>query len=324
METEFDYLNPKIIEHFTSPRNIGEIENADGTATVGDPSCGDHIKVWIKIKDNTIVDFKYKVFGCWGAISTTSVVSELAIGKTLKEAIKLTDDDVIVALGGIPENKQHCSLLGIQGLRAAIADYIVKDNHKRFVERIELYRSAGYDIPAAREKIVRFLDNFPVEAKILDIGTGKGHLAIAIARSGRKCTSIDISREEIRFARLNAIYAGVDDLIDFQLQDARRMNFPKESFDCVLTAAFFHHLAQSEVALNEMLRVCKPSGELIISDLNEKGLKIMDEVHQKEGREHVCIGWRIDELEQWFKNKKLNCLKYSIDCEDILIVKKND
>jgi nitrogen fixation NifU-like protein len=119
------------IDHFLNPRNIGEIENADGHARVGDPSCGDFIKVLIKVKDEIITDYKFKVSG-GGANATTSVASELTIGKRLKEAIRLSDDDIILALGGIPDNKKHCSLLGINGLRAPIADYLVKDNHKKY------------------------------------------------------------------------------------------------------------------------------------------------------------------------------------------------
>ena len=123
MEQAASNINQKILDHFLNPRNVGEIENADGYAKIGDPSCGDFIKVWLRIENEIIVDFKYKVFGCWGAISTTSGASELAIGKSTKDATKITDDDVIKALGGLPEQKQHCSLLGVQGLRAARADY---------------------------------------------------------------------------------------------------------------------------------------------------------------------------------------------------------
>ena len=324
MESATTLLNQKILDHFTNPRNIGEIENPDGYAKIGDPNCGDYIKVWIRIKDETITDFKYKVFGCWGAISTTSVVSELAIGKSLKQASKLTDDDVIKVLGGIPENKQHCSLLGIQGLRAAIADFLVKDNHKKYTERIELYRAHGYDIPGLREQMVQYLNNLQHSATILDLGTGKGHLSLAIARTGHRCTSVDISAEEIYYAQLNAIYFGVDDLIDFQEKDARQMSFADASFDAILSAALFHHLIHPELVLNEMVRVCKGSGRIIISDLNEKGQQIVAKVHSSEGKEHVQVGWTIRKIEQWFKYKGFKYTKYSENCEDILVVKMKD
>lgn len=303
MEQPASDINQKILDHFLNPRNVGEIETADGYAKIGDPNCGDFIKVWLRIENETIVDFKYKVFDCWGAISTTSVVSELAIGKSIKEATRITDDDVVNALGGIPENKQHCSLLGVQGLRAALADFVLKDNHRKYVARLEQYRSLGYDIAAIREKMVNLLSDLFNGAKILDVGCGKGHLALAIARSGRSCTSIDISDEEIYYARLNAIYFNVDDRIDLQLQDARQLKFESHSFDAVTSAALFHHLIHPQLVLNEMLRVCKSPGKIIISDLNEQGQQAVAQVHQEEGREHVMFGWSIEEIKSWFENK---------------------
>lgn len=303
MEQPASDINRKILDHFLNPRNVGEIENADGYAKIGDPTCGDFIKVWICIKSETIVDFKYKVFGCWGAISTTSVVSELAIGRSIKEATKITDDDVIRELGGIPEQKQHCSLLGVLGLRAAITDFLLKDNHRKYAARMEQYRVKGYDIPAIREKIAHLLSDLSNGAKILDVGCGKGHLALAISRSGKSCTAIDISDEEIYFARLNAIFFDVIDRIDLQIQDARQLKFESQTYDSVVSATLFHHLIHPQLVLNEMLRVCKSPGKIIISDLNEKGQQAVAAVHREEGREHVMVGWSIEEIKSWFENK---------------------
>ncbi len=320
METVTSELNEKILDHFNNPRNVGEIENADGYAKVGDPRCGDFIKIWIKIKDERITDFKYKVFGCWGAISTTSVTSELAIGKSLKQAIKLTDDDVIKKLEGIPENKQHCSLLGIQGLRTAIADFLVKENHKKYAARIELYRSFGYDIPKLREKMVQQLNGLPEGASIMDVGAGKGHLSLTITKSGKRCTAVDNSSEEIYLARLNAIHFARDDLIDFKKQDARQLKFESDSFDAILSAAFFHHAIHPELVLNEMQRVCKSNGRIIISDLNEKGQQILSRILQKEGKEHVMVGWSLKKITKWFENKNFEVKLIHENCEDIIII----
>jgi nitrogen fixation NifU-like protein len=115
--------NETLIDHFMHPRNVGEIENPDAMAVVGDPTCGDFIRVYIKVKDARISDFKFLTMGCPGAISTSSIATELAIGKTLEEALKLTDNDVIQAAGGIPARKAHCSLLAIRGLHEAILNY---------------------------------------------------------------------------------------------------------------------------------------------------------------------------------------------------------
>lgn len=124
LSDEVGYLvyNETLIDHFVHPRNVGEIENPDAMALVGDPTCGDFIRVTIKVKDGRISDFKFLTMGCPGAISTSSIATELAIGKTLEEALKLTDNDVIEAAGGIPARKAHCSLLAIRGLHQAILD----------------------------------------------------------------------------------------------------------------------------------------------------------------------------------------------------------
>jgi nitrogen fixation protein NifU and related proteins len=115
--------NETLIDHFTRPRNVGEIENPDAMSIVGDPECGDHIRVYLKIDGDKISNFKFLVQGCPGAISTSSIATELAIGKTLSEALGLTDNDVIEAAGGIPARKVHCSLLAIRGLHEAILNY---------------------------------------------------------------------------------------------------------------------------------------------------------------------------------------------------------
>ena len=125
LNDEVGYLvyNETLIDHFMHPRNVGEIEKPDAMAVVGDPTCGDFIRVYIKVDDGRISAFKFLTQGCPGAISTSSIATELAIGKTLEEALKLTDNDVIEAAGGIPARKAHCSLLAIKGLHQAILDY---------------------------------------------------------------------------------------------------------------------------------------------------------------------------------------------------------
>jgi nitrogen fixation NifU-like protein len=115
--------NETLIDHFMHPRNVGEIENPDAMEVVGDPTCGDFIRVYLKVEDGKISAFKFLTQGCPGAISTSSIATELAIGKTLEEALKLTDNDVIHAAGGIPARKAHCSLLAIRGLHEALLNY---------------------------------------------------------------------------------------------------------------------------------------------------------------------------------------------------------
>jgi len=132
-DSDIGYIcyNERIIEHFMNPRNVGLIEDPDGQAVVGDPTCGDYIEVCIKVEGERIVDFKFLISGCPAAISTSSIATELAIGKTIEEAMALTDNDVIVATGGIPARKVHCSLLALRGLQQAIQDYLGKNSQNR-------------------------------------------------------------------------------------------------------------------------------------------------------------------------------------------------
>jgi len=120
------FYNDLVIDHFTNPRNVGEVEDPDGQVVIGDPSCGDQMKVTMKINGNRIVDIKFTSNGCSGAIATSSMMTELAKGKTVEEALKLTDEDVVTALGGIPEKKKDCSLMGVSGLQGALKDFLRK------------------------------------------------------------------------------------------------------------------------------------------------------------------------------------------------------
>ena len=113
----------KVMDHFANPRNVGEIENADGVGTVGNAKCGDIMKMYIKVENGIIVDVKFKTFGCGAAIATSSMATELVKGKTLEEAWKLTNKAVADALDGLPPVKIHCSVLAEEAVKAAIKDY---------------------------------------------------------------------------------------------------------------------------------------------------------------------------------------------------------
>jgi nitrogen fixation NifU-like protein len=119
--------NEKVMEHFTNPRNVGEIPDADGMGEVGNAKCGDIMRMYLKIEDNRIVDVKFKTFGCGSAIASSSVATELIKGRTIKEALALTNQEVITALGGLPTVKIHCSVLAEQAIKAALLDYANKN-----------------------------------------------------------------------------------------------------------------------------------------------------------------------------------------------------
>jgi len=122
--------NEKVMDHFTNPRNVGEISNPDGVGEEGNPVCGDMMTFYIKVKGNRLDDVKFKTFGCGAAIAVSSMVSEMAKGKTIDEARKITPELVAKELEGLPKNKFHCSNLGAQALNKAIDNYVAKKGKK--------------------------------------------------------------------------------------------------------------------------------------------------------------------------------------------------
>lgn len=118
----------KVMDHFTNPRNVGEIEDASGVGTVGNAKCGDIMRIYLDIKDDVIKDAKFKTFGCGAAVATSSMATELIIGKTVNEALLITNKAVMEALDGLPPVKVHCSLLAEEAIHAALWDYATKNN----------------------------------------------------------------------------------------------------------------------------------------------------------------------------------------------------
>jgi len=116
----------KVMDHFANPRNVGEIENANGVGEVGNAKCGDIMRIYLDVQDDIIKDVKFKTFGCGAAIATSSMVTELVMGKTLEEALKISNDAVAEALDGLPPAKMHCSNLAADALHEAIKDYLQK------------------------------------------------------------------------------------------------------------------------------------------------------------------------------------------------------
>lgn len=131
----------KVMDHFAHPRNVGEIENADGVGTVGNATCGDIMQMFLKIENDVIVDVKFKTFGCGAAIATSSMATELIKGRTVKEALDLTNKAVVEALDGLPAIKIHCSVLAEEAVRAALADYYRKTG-----------REIDFEVPEADEE----------------------------------------------------------------------------------------------------------------------------------------------------------------------------
>jgi len=121
----------KVMDHFMNPRNVGIIEDADGIGEVGNPVCGDIMRMMIKVKNNIITDIKFQTFGCGAAVATSSMVSEMIKGKSIEEALEITNKSVAEALDGLPPIKMHCSNLAEQGVKSAIDDYFKKHEEKK-------------------------------------------------------------------------------------------------------------------------------------------------------------------------------------------------
>jgi nitrogen fixation NifU-like protein len=121
----------RVMEHFQNPRNVGEMESPDGIGHVGNPVCGDIMELYIKVKDDIIIDARFKTFGCGAAIATSSMVTEMVKGKTIEQALKISNKAVAEALDGLPPIKMHCSALAEEALRLAIEDYLAKSKRKK-------------------------------------------------------------------------------------------------------------------------------------------------------------------------------------------------
>jgi nitrogen fixation NifU-like protein len=129
--------NQKVMDHFHNPRNMGEMQDADGIGSVGNPVCGDLMTVFIKVENDKIIDVKFKTFGCVSAIATSSMITELAKGKTIEECLQFSRNDIADNLGGLPPNKMHCSNLAAEALHAAIKNYLEKIGSP-LAEKIEI------------------------------------------------------------------------------------------------------------------------------------------------------------------------------------------
>lgn len=144
----------KVMDHFANPRNVGEIENADGIGEVGNPKCGDIMKMYLKIDNNIITDVKFKTFGCGAAIATSSMATELVKGKSIDDALKVTNRAVMEALDGLPPVKVHCSVLAEEAIKAAISDYYSKKgiNPEPIVGKVESHCSEDSSCPCGLDK----------------------------------------------------------------------------------------------------------------------------------------------------------------------------
>lgn len=173
----------------------------------------------------------------------------------------------------------------------------VLENRRRYESRRELYRSFGYDIEREREFILGIIR--PVTGPVLEIGTGKGYMTVALARAGSRLTSVDLSAEVQHMALLNLRYDGCADRATLETADAEHLPYAAASFDLVITVNVLHHLARPRAVYEEMTRVMSPSGRIVVSDFGTYGLEVMDRILQSEGRRHDVGSGSLMEMREW-------------------------
>jgi len=194
---------------------------------------------------------------------------------------------------------------------------VIVENHKKYLERIKLYKSFGYDVEKERSFIIECAQ--PLYGDILEIGTGKGYFAVALARQGYSFISVDVSDKEQKFARLNAGYFNLGKQIDFRIEDAQRLSFENNSFDIIFSVNMVHHLTNPSKVIDELIRVVSFEGKIILSDFSKEGLEVVDQVHKSEGRKHGTTQTTLAEIEKYLLNKSFKIEKQRDKFQEIVI-----
>jgi len=197
----------------------------------------------------------------------------------------------------------------------------VLENHKRYLERVNYYRSFGYDLEKEREFILD--KSLPISGEILEIGTGKGHFALALAKRGFNFTSIDISKDEQEIAMLNLCYSGLEKQAILKIEDAERLSFLNSSFDTIFSINVFHHLERPLVVLDEIIRLLRHGGKVVLSDFSDKGLEIINACHTKEGRRHDYFKNRLEEAKKYFIDKGFTINECVSTVQSVLIAERS-
>jgi len=196
----------------------------------------------------------------------------------------------------------------------------VEENHKKHMDRIVFYRSFGYDLEKERDFILD--SSLPLAGQILEIGTGKGHFALALAKRGFSFVTIDISEEEQEFAKLNIRYLKLEKQVDFRTENAERLSFPDRSFDAIFSINVFHHLQKPQDVLSEIIRLLRTGGKIVLSDFNDKGLEIINACHEHEGRKHDYFKHRLDEAKQRFIKEGFEVKEFESKAQRVLVARQ--
>ncbi len=193
----------------------------------------------------------------------------------------------------------------------------VIENHERYRERINLYKKFSYDIEEERRFIIEKAR--PFNGKILEVGTGKGYLTIALARAGYDFTSIDISGEEQEFARLNIKYFGLDKKVDFKIADAGHSGFKNKTFGVIFSVNLLHHLLNPFKVMDELIRIVSFNGKIVLSDFSKEGLQVVDKIHETEGRKHEVSQANLNDMANYLLDKSFKIERHRTEFQETLI-----
>lgn len=196
----------------------------------------------------------------------------------------------------------------------------VLENHTKYLERKKTYLSYGFDIDQERQLV---LDKAkPLSGNILEVGTGKGHFAIMLAKQGYNFTSVDISAEEQRTAKLNLRYFGLDGNVNLMVENAEHLSFKDQSFDVIFSVNVLHHLDAPFKVIDEFIRVLAPKGKIVLSDFTTAGFDILDKIHSDEGTSHDKGATELIDVDTYLVRKGFKTEKHSSKFQDILIAYK--
>ncbi|MBU1894465.1 MAG: class I SAM-dependent methyltransferase [Candidatus Omnitrophica bacterium] len=196
----------------------------------------------------------------------------------------------------------------------------VLENHKQYLERKKLYQSHGFDIDEERKFIFNKAE--PLSGDILEVGTGKGHFALTLAKEGYKFISVDISEEEQNVARLNLRYFGLEKSVDFRIENAEKLSFEDEIFDIIFSINTIHHFKRSFKVMDEIMRVASFDGKIIMSDFTPEGFRILDKIHASDGRIHEKAGATLNDIKEYFRSKRLKINYYKSQFQETLVAHK--
>ncbi|MFH1459412.1 MAG: class I SAM-dependent methyltransferase [Candidatus Omnitrophota bacterium] len=197
----------------------------------------------------------------------------------------------------------------------------VLENHQIFLERIEVFKKFGIDRNKEKEFILN--NSLPIKGNILEIGTGKGHFTLALAKQGYSFTSVDISKEDQALAKLNLEYFKVKEKVNFKIANAENLGFNDSSFDVIFSVNTIHHLSNPYKAIAEMIRLVLPGGKIILSDFNKNGFSILDQIHKAEGRNHNKSFVTLKDLRDYLMRRGFWVREIKGENQDLIISDKH-